>query len=486
MKILVAVTSIVCFLLVGICCSDNMPIKSSNYTDTDSNGDTDSDSDSDADSDYDGDTDADTDAETDTDTDADTDSDTDAETDSDTDSDTDAETDADTDYNVCTGDACFAPAAFTHPGCLSTQADLDRMRQKVAAVEEPWVGSWNLLIDNAYASLDHTPNAQVSICAGGVCDGENYMALARDCAAAYQTALRYHIMGDTQYADHSISIMNAWAQTLQEFTGDSNAGLRAGLYGYQFASAAELMRDYEGWSSEEFNRFKEMMLTIFYPINSDFLIRHNNTCDRHYWANWDLAAMTSILAIAVLCDDTEKFNEAITYFREGVGNGAIHNAVHYIHPNGLGQWQESGRDQGHATLGMILMAPFCEIAWNQGIDLYGYAEDKFLMGTEYVSKFNTGHAVPYVHYVQCDYVVNPVVAPVQGHLREGWDMIYNHYVHRRGLAAPYTAQYAAAVRPEGGGQAAPAADTIRLVIPRSPTLSIRLHPAPPLPLSVPT
>src|SRR5205807_5389623 len=31
------------------------------------------------------------------------------------------------------------------------------------------------------------------------------------------------------------------------------------------------------------------------------------------------------------------------------------------------------------------------------------------------------------------------------------DMVYNHYVNRKGLSAIYTAQIAAQVRPEGGG-----------------------------------
>ena len=342
--------------------------------------------------------------------------------------------------------------AFVHPGCLSTQADLERMASKVAANAQPWKGSWDILIANSYAQLSYTPNPQTTICAGGVCDSENYMTLARDAAAAYQTALRYHVSGDTQYADKSIEIMNAWAATLEGFTGDSNAGLRAGLYGYQLACAGELMRDYSGWASADFTAFQNMMLTIFYPINSDFLIRHNNTCDSHYWANWDLAAMTSILAISVLCDDPAKFDEAVAYFQNGIGEGAVGNAVHYIHPDGTGQWQESGRDQGHNTLGMALMGPFCEIAWNQGVDLYGYAQNRFLAGCEYVAKYNLFNEVPYVTYINCEYVVQPGIASGgRGNIRPGWDMLYHHYVNRMGLAAPYTADYAAMVRPEGGG-----------------------------------
>ena len=152
-------------------------------------------------------------------------------------------------------------AAFVHPGCLSTQADLDRMAAKVAAGEQPWKGSWDKLAANWHAQLTYNPNPQTTICAGGVCNPENYMTLANDCAAAYQCALRYHISGDTRYADKAVQIMNAWASTLTAFTGDSNAGLRAGLYGYQFACAAELVRDYSGWSPADFTAFKTAHMT---------------------------------------------------------------------------------------------------------------------------------------------------------------------------------------------------------------------------------
>ena len=33
-----------------------------------------------------------------------------------------------------------------------------------------------------------------------------------DIAAAYQCALRYHISGDTNYANEAVSILNAWGQ----------------------------------------------------------------------------------------------------------------------------------------------------------------------------------------------------------------------------------------------------------------------------------
>jgi hypothetical protein len=48
----------------------------------------------------------------------------------------------------CRGTPAFAsatsPAKFVHPGLLHTEADFDRMRQKVAANASPWIDGWNV------------------------------------------------------------------------------------------------------------------------------------------------------------------------------------------------------------------------------------------------------------------------------------------------------------------------------------------------------
>lgn len=351
-------------------------------------------------------------------------------------------------------------AAFVHPGCLSTQEDLDRMASNVAAGRQPWKGSWDILVGNQWFYYNQGPEAVATVCVDSGTCGSNYMNLARDSHRAYQCALRYHGSGDRAYADKAIQIMNAWASTHTAWDGNSNVSLRQGLYGYAFACAAELMRGYSGWNASDFAAFQQYMLNQFYPGNAWFLNNLYGRCDSHYWANWTLASIASMLAIGVLCDDPVIFDEALNHFFNGTHTGAIQNAVYYIHPNGLGQWQESGRDQGHALIGPQLLGVICEIAWNQGIDLYGCSNNRVLAGVEYISKYNTWQNVPFAAYMTCDYGVWPEVyrfaqtvisSGGRGQLRPGWDLIFNHYVNRMGMSAPYTQQYAEMVRPEGGG-----------------------------------
>ena len=347
-----------------------------------------------------------------------------------------------------------APTQFIHPGGMHTAADFARMKTKVATNAQPWLDGWNKLLANSHAQLTWTPNPKGQIIRAGNTTvwTNNYSTLYNDIAAAYQCALRYHVSGDPNYANKAVQIMNAWSGTLTNINGDSDRYLASGIYGYQFANVGEMMSRYSGWKSADKAAFRNMMLNVFYPLNRDFLLYHNNACISHYWANWDLCNMASIIAIAVLCDDQAKFNEAVNYFKTGAGNGSISNAVYYLHPGQLGQWQESGRDQGHATLGMALLGPFCEVAWNQGVDLYGYASNRFLSGCEYVAKYNLTNNVPYVTYNNCDNVNQTVISTTgRGTIRPCWEMIYNHYVNRMGLAAPYSAQFAAVARPEGGG-----------------------------------
>lgn len=346
--------------------------------------------------------------------------------------------------------------AFVHPGLLHTLADFDRMAQKVAAQAQPWYAGFQALTANGHTRLTWSPRPAATVNRGGS-GPQNYPQLYGDIAAAYACALYWKVTGDTAYADKAVSIMNAWSSTLQNLAGDTNVDLAAGIYGYEFAIVGEIMRSYPGLTAGNLSAFQSMMTNCFYPINIDFLNRHNNTDYTHYWANWDLCSMASIMAIGVLTDDHAMFDEAVNYYLSGLGNGAIAQAVYYLHPGYLGQWQESGRDQGHNNLGIGLCGVICEMAWNQGIDLYGHDNNRFLAGAEYVAKANlkqsdgTFLTVPYESYANVDVVQPGFSTAAQGDTRPIWALIYNHYVNRKGLAAPWSEKFALAIEPEGGG-----------------------------------
>lgn len=348
------------------------------------------------------------------------------------------------------------PLAFTHPGALHAQEAFDRMAERVAAGDEPWLSGWNRLTANTHSAAGWVPNPQEMIIRGsGGVGPENYPILYNDIHAAYQNALRWKITGDTAHGDTARDICNAWSETMTSIDATpSDSRLASGIYGYQFANVGEIIRDYEGF---DLVRFQDLMQNVFYPLNSDFLVRHNGTCDSHYWANWDLCNMASIMAIGILRDDQAQFDEAVDYFHNGAGNGALANAIPFVYDSvdghALAQWQETGRDQGHSIMGIGLMGTLCEMAYSQGVDLYAADDFRFRKACEYVARYNLGHDdVPYTTYNNCDNVNQTVPGSGgRGQARPVWERVFHHYWGRLEQDCPNMLETVHANSPEGGG-----------------------------------
>ncbi|MEV8546803.1 alginate lyase family protein [Streptomyces sp. NPDC051572] len=348
-----------------------------------------------------------------------------------------------------------ASTAFAHPGLLHTQADFDRMAAKVKAGTGRWKAGYAKLAGNPRSASVWKATPLATVIRGAT--GDNVTTLAFDIAAAYQNALRWKVTADTAHADAARDILNAWSAKLTTLDGDADRFIAAGIHGYQFANAAEIMRGYDGF---DLARFQKMMLNIFYPMSSSFLAKHNGAYDSNYWSSWDLLSVACVLSVGILCDDRAKVDEAVTYFKSGKGMGSIKNAIPFIHPGGLGQMVEVGRDQGHALLSVGLLGTICETAWNQGIDLYGYDDSRVLKGVEYAAKWNLGHDVPFTSWTwhkgapgvwEGWETFTEASTWARGQVRPIWEGLYNHYVNRRGQDAPYISEMAAKVRPEGGG-----------------------------------
>jgi hypothetical protein len=349
-----------------------------------------------------------------------------------------------------------ADSGFAHPGLLHTRADLARMAAKVKAGAAPYTAGFAKLTANRHAQSGWTPHPQTTVYRGAG-SPQNYATLYNDIHAAYQNALRHHVGGDGAHADTAVAILNAWSARLTSLAGSADRFLAAGLYGYQFANAAELVRDHPDF---DLARFQEMLTKVFAPLSEDFLARHNGAVITNYWPNWDLTAMACVLAAGIFCDDRSRVARAVDYFKHGDGLGSLRHAIPVVHDDGLAEWLEAGRDQGHALLGVGLMGTFCEMAWNQGYDLYGHDDSRFLKGAQYVAKWSLGGEVSYTANTRAKGAVGgwsgretaSAAAGVDPAMtRPIWAMIANHYTKRRGLPASYVTRIAAKSAPEGGG-----------------------------------
>lgn len=359
--------------------------------------------------------------------------------------------------NATDSEQIAARSAFVHPGLLHNEEDLRRMRAKVETQAQPWFSGWQQLTSGDYTSLSRKPNPQETVVRGGA--GQNFGTMVFDMLSTYELAVRWRVSGDTAYADLAVQFLDQWSSKMKTLTGDADRFIAAGLYGYQWANAAEIMRTYEGWSPEGIASFQALMKEVFYPLCHSFLADHNgtNTSSRtvtNYWSSWDLLTICGVMAIGVFCDDRAVYGEAITYFKSGLGNGAAPHMVYLLHRGHLGQWQESGRDQGHSTLGIACLASACEMAWKQGDDLYGYWNNRALSGAEYVAASNLQDAsgaypdLPFSVYANIQGTFTTISASGRPLLRPCWEIFYNHYVNRKGLSAPYVSAMAARMRPE--------------------------------------
>lgn len=276
-------------------------------------------------------------------------------------------------------------------GSLVTDADIERIKTNLN--REPWKSGYEKLCSSRYATGGHTPRPQEYIIRGVA--GENAVIAGRDLAAAFQCGLRWRIEGKIDktdnFGDKAIEILNLWVKTCKGTGGNSNAYLASGLYGYQFAVIGELMRNYPGWTGVEFAAYQKWLIDAFYGGNKDFLIRRNGTNADHYWANWPLCNIASMLAIGITSDRRDIYNEALTHLQIGEMNGRITHAINHVFDGeyaNMAQWQEMGRDQGHTLLGIGLMGTIFQMAWNQGDDFFAYQDNIFLKACEHVSRYN--------------------------------------------------------------------------------------------------
>ena len=328
---------------------------------------------------------------------------------------------------------------FVHPGLLHNKEELAFVKAKLAAGEEPWNSAWKQLRQSELASLDYEPNPRADVVRGPRSRPDlGSSDFTDDAGAAYTHALQWALTDKKEHAQKAIEILNAWSATLQSI-GGHDAKLLVGMDGVRFCNAAELIRHSEAnWSEPEQERFEKMLREVLYPTIKDFYPTANG--------NWDAAMIQTMIAMGIFLDDREMFNRATSYFLQGEGNGAIEKYL-----NDLGQCQESGRDQLHVQMGLGFLGVACEMAWKQGVDLYGASDNRLALGFEYSAKYNLGEEVPFEPFrsVEGRYDYSSISRRGRGRFRPIYERVVHHYTKRRGLELPWSEKVAEKERPEG-------------------------------------
>jgi hypothetical protein len=334
-----------------------------------------------------------------------------------------------------------ANTVFTHPGLLNSAAELAFLRRRVHSGAQPWTRGYAGIPD--FRSHRPQPVAEYRDGAGHKQDRHdiNMQRLIGDARAAYGSALHGIITQSPVHARKAAEILNAWSATLRRIDS-SNDGSLSTSYGWPcLIYAAEILRHVSAtqkqqepqqhWSQGEQERFRETLVGLVWPATQRAADKDNGNNHRSF-------ALLCRLAIAVHVDERGKFEETLSALR-----GQI---PHYVYADG--QCLETPRDLWHAQMGIAPLVAAAEIAWHQGVDLYGQDKNRLLVGTEWHVPFVLGQTPGWPRRF-----TSPEKKyqgggdkPVRGGggIWPFFEMVCHHYHGRRGLPTPHTARLLAA------------------------------------------
>jgi Carbohydrate binding module (family 6). len=333
-----------------------------------------------------------------------------------------------------------AQRTFVHPGISHKLSDLERMKCMVQAGVEPWKTTYARLQENKYASYSYQVKGDNTMTVLNTSTGD-YNKFKFDGLAAYYNALMWSVTGDKRHAEKAVQIFKAWSNIRQVKTGGT-ACLDAGRVIWKIMEAAEIIKStYPGWKREDIDKFKAM---IVYPGYSSTQVpaqaktgdvsfywhMYNGDAGRH--GNQGLFGYRGVMAMGIFLDNEVMYDRALralkglphraddlpypagppvttttpqpssnAYFDEfritapfapdkKIEDYGYNEAIkNYIWENGQGE--ETSRDQAHAVLGVSIILTLCEMAWNQGDDIYSFLNNRPLKGIEFALRYNASY-----------------------------------------------------------------------------------------------
>lgn len=253
-----------------------------------------------------------------------------------------------------------------------------------------------------------------------------------------KAALTFAEAGQTEEA---LTIINAYAKTLKRIEGH-DAPLCA-IQCFDLVRAMTLLRNHQT------PEWRAMIERAMIPMMKQF------EADSPYAnGNWGAIVNRLRMACGIFLKGQESRDErqedlykvAVDYYLNAYDNGAL---PHYI--SETGQCQETGRDQSHVQLGLEALAQTCEMAYEQGEDLWGALDNRLLKGFEYTAKYNLGYEVPFSTWNDCTGLYCGWTTPGEMGRGKLWDIYrlpYEHYVGRKGLKMPYTERIVKGEKPK--------------------------------------
>lgn len=333
---------------------------------------------------------------------------------------------------------------FTHPGILHTSQKMELMRYMISQKVEPAYGSWLLLKENDRAQSNYKMRGPFRVISRDGAFSYTKDKMESDFSAAYLNSLMWILTNNKAHAEKSLEILCAYADSLQFIPATNDAPLLAGLEGFKIIYSLEILKHtVPDVSKQKLKRIEKMFRAYFLPIIEKFYATRPYTN-----GNWGPVLTKTYMAAGIYFNDRKMYRFAKNFYLHGRDNGTIENYI----DGETGQTQESGRDQGHPQLALGAFATICELAWQQGDDLYSLLDNRLLKGYEYVAKYNLGQEVPFKQWTDITgkYGNWTVISErSRGSFRPIYEIAYNHFNRRKGFPMPYTLEVLKKIRPEG-------------------------------------
>ena len=335
--------------------------------------------------------------------------------------------------------SAVAAHQFVHPGAAINKTDLSISRQFISDNKEPWASQFKQILELA------TPYQKKQAPQDG---RENDQK--EDARKAFANALAWYYTGNEKYAHNAIDIFHLWSNTFQGYklpplNSGNQSQLNAAWIGSLLAPAAEILRGYPGWKKSDQLELKKLFQEKFYPILNQMSFYNGNN---------DLTQIDAIMNMAVFGDDKAQFDVGIQRLRaripayfyltsdpvESRVYGGSDNTKWYSPQQWIdGLTQETCRDLGHhAQYGLASALHAAEVAYNQGVDIYGEQQTRFIAAMELMAKEFLKGSGRFSEI--CNKQSKGYGNSNDDDFFNTWELGYNHYHNRKHLEMPFTKQ----------------------------------------------
>lgn len=323
---------------------------------------------------------------------------------------------------------------FVHPGVILTREDLETLKANIK--REPWKSAYEALANDGLSALDYKMRGPFKEIKRA--PNEHLTEWRRDMVAIWNLSRMWYFTGNSAYAQKAHDILLAWATTHKSFGGRESM-LDLGDFAAAFVGGADILRGtWPGWTAADTAAVKKYFNDVLIPASNPYGESQFGA------ANKGALALCAKGLMAIFNDD-EALLKTIVYQIRTLAHIGLRSS------NDIGMIGDSLRDQGHAHGQLVSLAMLAEALWKQGIDIYADYDNRLLAAGEFFARTNERVPTPFLPFGTTDayYVTDET-----GHGGAGGNvalnLIYDAYVVRKGLPAPYITQRRPRMPVDGG------------------------------------